>query len=1153
MSDSTHDLPMASQPANPQQIPITEQATVGLDAQSTVTGASVPRAFGDYELLEEIARGGMGVVWKARQIRLNRTVALKMILSGEFASAADVRRFRGEAEAAALLDHPHIVRIHEVGEHSGQHFFSMAFIEGGNLAQRMEEYQLPPPEQPAAEIQARQRKIAQLLVQVARAVHDAHQHGILHRDLKPANILLDARGEPHVSDFGLAKRVEGQSQLTATGAILGTPSYMAPEQANAKRALTIAADVYSLGAILYELLTGRPPFQGESPLETLLQAQQREPDRPRSLHPKMDRDVETICLKCLHKEPAGRYASAEELACDLERWLEGEPIRARPAGRWERGVKWARRRPTAAALFVVSAVSLVCLLVLAGFLWRNAEERAAAVQDLRIAQQQEQAAEVQAGQLQRVADEIRGEVRLQEKRLREAQDAARRAVYTADMQFAHGAWSADNLPRMISLLERHRPQKDQQDIRGFEWHYLWRLCHGERLTFSLYPQRNPAAGTSSSDRPILLAFSPDGKMLATASLDEPIRLWDQATGKLLHTLPKPAAGATSLAFSEDGKYLEIVTPKPSQGTGFGNVGKLVNALRAGAAKPSLQGLLATLTKQTFALDGRQAPAVEPFQPERLKGSVNVIMAGTAGMIGPMVGGIIPLKGRVLSPICLALAPDRQTLAVGGIVTPIPFLPGKQVQEGAVLLWDLGTGTEKAVLTGHKDPVNFLAFAPDGRTLVSGGLDGSIILWDLQAPTPQRISPPAMERAHASAVMSLVFSADGKRFASAGIDGRVMVRDARTGRVQMACKGHVNPVTSVAFSADEKMLASVGMDGSIKLWDLTRAQEPLSLAGFEMAIAALAFSTDGTQLFTVDHGGHLKVCDPRTGQVRTSRSLQGSRMFLPKISVTSAALAPDGKTLAVGEVNNTVRLYDWDTGKQLHALKTPPGVVFSLAFSPDGAILAASTGEAGRAGAVRLWDARTGKERHTLAGHGNRVLCVAFSPDGRLLASGCGDKTVRLWDVATGALYRLLPAYGAEVSCLRFSPDGRLLAVAHGDQVTIHDATTGQEKSTFPVYQQQVVSMAFSPDGTRLVTAGGSGETGIGGGVKVWDLATGQEMLTLGGATDLVSCVAFSPDGRRLASSRSLGGSIMPYSAAATGEVTIWNATPPEQTVPAPSK
>jgi hypothetical protein len=299
------------------------------------------RYFGDYELLEEIARGGMGVVYKAKQVSLNRTVALKMILAGQFASDADVQRFQREAEAAGNLDHPNIVPIYEIGAHDGQHYFSMKLIEGLSLAQRAAGFVQDP------------KAAVKLLAKVARAVHAAHWQGVLHRDLKPGNILLDAHDEPYVVDFGLAKHVDGRIAQTQTGAIVGTPSYMAPEQARSEKALTVAVDVYGLGAILYELLTGRPPFRAETQLDTVLQVLDRDPPRPRSLNARIDRDLETICLKCLEKEPPKRYDSALALAEDLERWLAGRPIQARPTWPARRALKWAKRNPALACLLLV--------------------------------------------------------------------------------------------------------------------------------------------------------------------------------------------------------------------------------------------------------------------------------------------------------------------------------------------------------------------------------------------------------------------------------------------------------------------------------------------------------------------------------------------------------------------------------------------------------------------------------------------------------------------------------------------------------------------------------------------------------------------------------------------------------------------------------
>ena len=349
-------IPPSDQPRSPHDQPT---AVLGQDPSAT-PGASEPtrvRYFGDYELIQEIARGGMGVVFRARQVSLNRPVALKMILAGQLASETDVRRFHVEAEAAANLDHPGIVPIYEVGQHEGQHYFSMGFVEGQSLSQRLADGPLPA------------REAAELIRRVSEAIEYAHQHGVIHRDLKPANILLDRNGNPRVTDFGLAKKVQGDSGLTGSGQIMGTPSYMPPEQAGGKRGeVGPAADVYALGATLYALVTGRPPFQAATAMDTVIQVVSDEPVPPRRLNASIPRDLETICLKCLEKEPARRYASASDLAEDLGRYLAGEPIVARPVTRSERAVKWARRKPAIAAL--LGLVALVTALGLGGVLWQ---------------------------------------------------------------------------------------------------------------------------------------------------------------------------------------------------------------------------------------------------------------------------------------------------------------------------------------------------------------------------------------------------------------------------------------------------------------------------------------------------------------------------------------------------------------------------------------------------------------------------------------------------------------------------------------------------------------------------------------------------------------------------------------------------------------
>jgi serine/threonine protein kinase len=416
-----------------------------------LTPPAPPHDFGDYTDLEEIARGGMGVVFRARQKSLNRRVALKMLLAGPLASADDVGRFRTEAEAAAGLAHPHIVPIHEVGSHGGFPYLSMQLLEGGSLAQAVGR----PPW--LVEGRASARRVARLLVDLAGAVHHAHQHGILHRDLKPANILLDASGKAHVSDFGLAKRDRALSRdqatviagavacgptppgPTHTGAILGTPAYMAPEQASGERgAVTVRTDVYGLGAILYEMLTGQAPFRGPTPVETMRLVMEREPVAPSKLNIWVDRDLETICLKCLHKQPGRRYAGADELARDLERYLNGEPIQARPVGSLERAWRWCQRRPAVAALTLALLMTLTTAVSVFAVLWFRAERHAdRAERALRDAEQR------------RVALE-EAQKRAEEKRV-EAVNA--RADADASFRLAHSA-AVDFSGRILDDLKR---------------------------------------------------------------------------------------------------------------------------------------------------------------------------------------------------------------------------------------------------------------------------------------------------------------------------------------------------------------------------------------------------------------------------------------------------------------------------------------------------------------------------------------------------------------------------------------------------------------------------------------------------------------------------------------------------------------------------
>ncbi len=1019
-----------------------------------------------YQILGVLGRGGMGIVYHARHLALKREVAVKMILAGRHAGPVERARFRTEVEAVARLQHPNIVQIHEVGEEDGNPYCALEYVSGGTLAGRTARGPMPTAE------------AAKLVEAVARAMHLAHSRNVVHRDLKPANVMIAADGTPKITDFGLARQLDREDGQTHTGAVMGTPAYMAPEQAVGRTSEAgPVADVYSLGAILYDCLTGRPPLKGDSTAATLALVRTEDPAPPSRWHPSVPLDLDTICLRCLQKQPERRYSSAAELADDLARYLRGEPILARPVRVWERAAKWAKRRPAAAGL-IASAVLAVGVGVGALALFAE-RERVSAVElgrkneDLTREQEAKQAA-------------------LQATRVSQARLALDRGLILCEQ--------GDVARGLVALTQALAAAVVAQDA-DLEAVVRFNLSAWERQAWRVRAVLPPPPGTVAQ----AVAVHPTGTPLAVALNNHTVQLWDATEGnegKVLHTLSHAGDAAVthlSVAFTPDGRTLVVRTDKA------------VHVWDVGTGKPACPPLRHDVAVTALALDpsgkfvvtgdangvGRVwdvaigQPREHRFEHKGAIDAVAVRFDGKKVLTGSRLGAI-----RVWD-LESGKADGAEVMLKGGGVTTATFgALGKTLlvgtrsafAVGTVHLLDTATLNPVSAPLACDGPVEEAVFGPGEKTVVVrtgfGAASASARVWHPRNETP--VSPLP----HRGDVRRVVVSPDGRSVLTAGGGGAARFWDPSSGAPVGSTLYHDGSVGAAAFSGDGRTL--VTLDGDIRVWQapptLRRANLP-----HPGAVNAVAFSGDGLTLT----GGK--------GGARLWRTATGEAVGQPLPhpgEVMTVAFSPDGKLALTAGSDTTARLWDTTTGEPRGILTGHKAAVAVAAFTHDGTGILTGSFD----GTARLWSA-DGRPLGEPLKHNGPVQAVAFSPNGKLALTGSDDKTAALWRVPTGERVGQPMAHPRAVESVAFSHAGRTAFTGSRYDAAIRcwDTTTGAETRQLTGHPTGVWALALTP--TLLLSGGADGAA------RFWDVNSGEPVGPAIQHQDVVRAVVFDPAGQ----------------------------------------
>jgi WD40 repeat protein/serine/threonine protein kinase len=1031
---------------------------------------------GRYKLLEKLGEGGCGVVYVAEQDQpVRRRVALKVIKLG-MDTRSVIARFEAERQALAMMDHPNIAKVLDASAtDTGRPFFVMELVRGTKITEYCDRNQLATSER------------LDLFLQVCRAVQHAHQKGIIHRDLKPSNILVtvnDGVAVPKVIDFGIAKATEGRltdkTVYTELHQFIGTPAYMSPEQAELTSVdIDTRSDIYSLGVLLYELLTGKTPFEQQELLKVGLDEMRRtiqtkEPPRPstrlstlpaddlsttakarRSEPPKLIHlvrgDLDWIVMKCLEKDRARRYGTASGLAMDIQRHLTSEPVVARPPSNLYRFQKLVQRNKLAFA--AAGAVTLALVGGIGVSTWLFIRESKA--HDRAVAAERAQSRLREAAQAAQANE-------TQQRQRAEAQ------AYAGRMRLAQTEWDQNHVGLVRQILE----QTTTYPKRGFEWYYWQQQTHQELKTLR-----------GHLDEVYTGAFSPDGQRIVTGGKDRTAKVWDAATGKEILTLRGHEHSINSASFSQDGR--RILTSSKDE------TAKVWDAVSG--------QVLLTLTNRhggrawsaAFSPDGGRIVTSSDDRKAR-------VWDAASGQV------LLTLTGHLGRVFCAAFSPDGRRIVTGS-------------EDQTAKVWDAASGREQLTLKGHKDWVWCAAFSPDAQRIITGSKDQTANVWD--AATGQiSLTLPG----HNDAIWAVAFSPNGQRIATGSGNQTARIWEAASGKELFTLKGHDKGLNSVAFSPDGQRFVTGSDDHTVKVWDATRAPGPPDFQGQSDGLMAVAISPDGRQLVTGSKDNTANVWEAATGKVL--HTLEGHSR-----PVRAVAFSPDGRRIVTGSGDQTARVWDAASGITLFTNTGHIGPISGVTFSPDDRWIATASADK----TARIWDAATGKHLYTFSGHNGGVWAVAFSPDSQRIVTGSWDRTAKVWEVATRNCLMTLTGHVAPVVSVAFSRDGERIVTASSDRTArVWEAATGHELFSLAGHSDEVRCVAFSPDSRRVVT-GALDNT-----AKVWDAANGEELLTLKGHNDMIGGVAFSPDGQRIVTA-SYDNTVKLWQAATLAQVAAW--------------